>query len=63
MNANHSEIKLAVENLRKVSEALDSYANRPENYNSVYAQYLDDISWETFRYANNLEKMGVEFYV
>lgn len=63
MNANHNELKLAVENLRKVSTALDQYANKQENYNSPYAQYLECLSWDMFRHANDIERIGVEFYV
>lgn len=63
MNANHSELKLAVENLRKVSIVLENYANRPENYNSVYSQYLESLSWDMFKHANDIERIGVEFYV
>jgi hypothetical protein len=63
MNANHNELKLAVDNLRKVSSALENYANRPENYNSVYSQYLECLSWDMFKHANDIERIGVEFYV
>jgi hypothetical protein len=63
MNANDTEIKLAIDNMRKTCEVLDQYTNRPENYNSVYACYLQSLSWDIFRHANDLERIGVEFYV
>ena len=63
MHASDSELKQAVDNLRKVSVALDEYANRPENYNSVYAQYLENLSWDMFKHANDIQRIGVEFYV
>ncbi len=61
MNANDQELQIAVDNMRKVYEALDVYTHK--NYNSVYANYLESLSWDLFRHANNIERMGVEFYV
>jgi hypothetical protein len=63
MNASHNELDIAIDNLRRVSEALDKYANRPENYNSSYASYLETLSWDMFKHANDIERIGVEFYV
>jgi hypothetical protein len=63
MNAKFNELNVAIDNLRRVSEALDKYANRPENYNSSYAQYLETLSWDMFRHANDIERIGGEFYV
>ncbi len=63
MNANDQELMSVVDNMRKVYEALDIYTNKQENYNSVYANYLESLSWDIFRHANNIERMGVEFYV
>ena len=63
MNANDQELKLAVDNLRAVHQVLDKYTNKPENYNSIYASYLQSLSWEMYNSANIIERIGVEFYV
>ena len=61
MNANDQELQIAVENMRKVYAALDAYTSK--NYNSVYSQYLESLSWDMYRHANEIERMGSEFYV
>lgn len=52
----------AVKNLEAVSDALEKYANKPENYNTTYAGYLEVMSWEMHRQANELKAIiGWEF--
>ena len=49
--------KQAIENLRMMSTALENAANKPENYNTPYAQHLEDISYEMFKHANQLQEI------
>ena len=54
--------KEAIKNLEKTSQALEEYANRQENYNSAYSQYLEIMSFEMYKQANDLREIG-DFYV
>lgn len=49
--------KQAIENLRIMSATLENAANRPENYNTPYSQYLENISYEMFKHANQLQEL------
>ncbi len=48
----------AIKNLESSSKALESFANKPENYNTDYAGYLELMSWEMLRKANQLKEMN-----
>jgi|FreactcultureFD7_1027221.scaffolds.fasta_scaffold178240_1 hypothetical protein len=47
----------AIRNLEMMSDALGRMANRPENYNTGYAQYLEMMGWEMYKYANELKDL------
>jgi hypothetical protein len=55
MNANMNE---AIKNLQVVSEALEKAANKPENYNTDYARYLEIMSWEMHKQSNELKTLN-----
>lgn len=48
----------AISNLEKMSEALEKFANRHENYNNPYAQYLENMSFEMYKHANELKELN-----
>lgn len=50
-------ISEAIKNLEVVSKSLESFANKPENYNTQYAGYLEVMSWEMLKKANQLKEM------
>lgn len=50
-------VEEAVTNLNILSAALGEAANRNENYNTEYASYLENISWEMYKYANELREL------
>jgi hypothetical protein len=52
-------IDLAISNLEATSNALEKAANDPKNYNTLFAGYLDVISYETRRMANELKYIDV----
>ena len=52
MNANQ-----AIENLQMMSEALERAANSPKNYNTPFAQYLENMSWEMSKMSNDLREI------
>ena len=51
----------AIENLRTMSAALDRCANKPENYNTQWAQYLEQMSFEMHKQANDLSQIAYMF--
>jgi hypothetical protein len=53
MNAIHE----AINNLDLMSITLEKVANKPEHYNSEYGGYLEVISWELHRHANDLRSL------
>lgn len=53
MNAINESIK----NLELTSQILERSANKPENYNTDYAQYLEILSWEMHKHANDLKEL------
>ena len=55
--------KQAIENLEKMSAALDKAANDPKNYNSPYAQLLENMSWEMHKHAKELEELNYLYQV
>lgn len=48
----------AINNLEKIAEALEKAANCPKNYNTEFAQYLENMSWEMQRSANALKEIS-----
>ena len=44
----------AISNLEKMSDSLEKIANKPENYNSEWATYLEQMSWQMHKQANEL---------
>ncbi len=52
------EIEIMIQNLERTSEALEKVANKKENYNSCYSHYLEQISWEIHRQANDLKSIN-----
>ena len=46
--------KQAIDTLEYISSELDKVANSPENYNSDWAYYLEQMSWQIYKYANEL---------
>lgn len=44
----------AVTNLELISSALEQAANKPENYNTDWAYYLEQMSWQMQKHANEL---------
>ena len=49
--------KQAIQNLELMSEALEKAANDPKNYNSPFAQYLENMSWEMSKMSNDLKEL------
>ncbi len=47
----------AIKNLELVSAALDKAANKPENYNTDWAYYLEQMSWSLHKQANDLRDL------
>lgn len=46
--------KETINNLVTMSHTLEQFANRPENYNTEWAQYLEQMSWSLYKHANEL---------
>ncbi len=53
----------AVNNLKLVSEALEKEANKLENANTNWSFYLEQMSWEMNKYANDLLDFKKRFMV
>lgn len=53
--------KQAIQNLRTMSEALDKCANKAENYNTEWAIYLEQMSFEMHKQANELSELDYTF--
>lgn len=56
MNANE-----AIKNLESISSALEKAANKPENYNTEWAYYLEQMSWSMHKHANELRELEYLF--
>ena len=56
MNANQ-----AIENLLAISAALDKCAQKTENYNSEWGVYLEHMSFEMYKQANELNELAYIF--
>jgi hypothetical protein len=48
----------AISNLELVVKALDKAANKPENYNTDWAYYLENMSWSLHKHANELRRLS-----
>lgn len=48
----------AISNLNLMSDALEKFANRKEIFNSDYAMYLEQLSWEMSKHANDLAEIN-----
>jgi len=53
----------AINNLEKLSEALAKAANDPKHYNSPRSHYLEIMSWELHRKANELREIEDKFLI
>lgn len=53
----------AINNLELMSEALERAANKPENYNTDWAYYLEQMSWSLHKHANDLRDIEYIFDV
>ena len=54
-------ISEAIKNLETSTQALDKFVNNPEHYNSVYSTYLEVISWEMHKHANELKQIQDQY--
>ena len=48
----------AIANLEMMSQALEKFANKQENYNNPYSQYLESMSFEMYKHANELKELN-----
>jgi hypothetical protein len=48
----------AIKNLETLAVALEKAANCPKNYNTEFAQYLENMSWEMQKNANQLREIS-----
>lgn len=53
----------AISNLEMMSQALEKAANKPENYNTDWAYYLEQMSWQMHKHANDLKEISYQFDV
>ena len=56
-----NEINEAINNLDLMSKTLEKMANKPENYNTYYATYLEQYSWELFKMSKELVQISYTF--
>jgi len=49
-------IKEAIANMASTSAALEKFCNDPKNYNSFGSQFLEQMSWELQKQANQLKE-------
>lgn len=57
MNQVHN-VSEAIKNLEATSLALEKFANKQNTYNSDYAHYLEHLSWEMSKHANELKEIN-----
>lgn len=55
------DIDEAIENLKVMSETLEKLANKQTNYNTYYATYLEQMSWEMFKMSKELMQINYAF--
>ncbi len=53
--------KDVIKNLETMSQALEKVANSPQHYNSEYAIYLERMSWEMHKQANDIREIEYLF--
>jgi len=53
--------KEAISNLELMSQALEKAANEPKNYNTDWAYYLEQMSWQMHKHANDLRDLESMF--
>lgn len=56
-----NEINEAINNLELMSKTLEKLSNKPENYNTYYSVYLEQMSWEMFKMSKELTQIGYAF--
>lgn len=47
----------AIKNLELMSCELEKAANKPENYNTEFSYYLEQMSWSLYKHANDLREL------
>ncbi len=55
------EINEAISNLEVMSQTLEKLSNDPKHYNSYYANYLEQASWEMFKMSKELVQINYAF--
>jgi len=53
--------KEAIKNLELISCAFEKTANKPENCNTEFAYYLEQMSWSLHKHANELRELEYLF--
>lgn len=53
--------KESINNLEIMSEALSKAANKPENYNTEWSYYLEQMSFEMHKMSNELKDLEYLF--
>ena len=48
----------AIKNLEVMSRVLETHANKSENNDSEFSNYLEILSWEMLKQANELKSMN-----
>lgn len=56
-----NDVNLAIENLKKSSEAIDKVSQSDKVYNTEYGLALQNMSWEMYRMAQELEAYHKEW--
>jgi len=56
-----NELSESIKTLAQVSDALQGFSNREENYNSSYAIYLDQLAAEMYKMSNELKEINYMF--
>lgn len=49
------DLQQTLSNLHKMSQTLSTAANKPENYNTQWAYYLEQISFDLAKQADDLD--------
>jgi hypothetical protein len=52
----HKLISEAISNIDSTSKTLQTFCNDPKNYNSSGSQFLERMSWELYKQANELKE-------
>lgn len=51
----------AIRSLETSTQAIDKFLDDPKNYNSIYAHYLESISWEMHKQTNELKELQYRY--